>query len=973
MRNGTMIKYLNDRAVVRLTGSINQESVTGLIDAMEHARDECFYGRIEIAISSTGGEILAYERLFVCINALREDGIRIDTSASGVVASAAAFLLSMGTIRRASPECRLRYHLCRVEGEGTLTAADAGSTAAALTNLDDRFIARLAERGVEAAKDAEKGRANVDAFEPGDWKTVALFLTTRSKATGSMDEAELLDCFRKHLDRDGTDAEALAETYRTLFAIDRYISPVLARELFLIDGVGRSCESRRRSRNGSIAVPEWKTLWPGGRVDMQYLRRHMLVLGETGSGKTASGVMPLVNGVLSPQSGLGCALIIDPKRELLPAIRERADDVRVIEPGGPGRPGAVLNLTAGASASLDEDLESGRFQEAARRILVRSADLATRTPVSVWAGLSRGDQRQAYWDHEGGSLASLAVSIALMVIAKRREIFAGADSPVSILTAAQSVQAALAEFGEAAGILPSRDELGIAVESALEKAQAGRAERSKERAESVREALDRALVESAAAIRESLRDNLGASRGDDLEAVWEGYLSDGRDRMVEQLGRSPRTESDRADPTLNSETWLAILNAVKRTDIHACEGEFRKRLRALDRNISLEPERFTVREAVDRILLCGFVARNDCEAGLSPNVMALAQRILDLFLTPVSGVNEESDSGNDDKVSFDVTRREKRDDFNLRASYLLQALKPLFGLEIEPVWQDVKRWEMLSRSEGREEVSAHYVSILAIAQQAFRDFAAPAPAWTLYFGIEPYWKRLAGERSLRIVDFAAAVDADEGLIVWVIQPKLGVERETIVAKAMKAGFFESVLGNEARAAGIKKPLVVYAADEFHRFVTAGDSHGEQSFLDTCRSFNASCALSSQSIASIEHALAGMGGDYVQNEAAVSVLLNNVGTKLFFRTTDEGTIGRIRTLCPTRPGRPAVVDVRPPSTLSPGECYAALPDGRFERRQLAPCYPGESGADREAKPPKGAGAIQRETADVIRLFEPGGEA
>ena len=232
-----------------------------------------------------------------------------------------------------------------------------------------------------------------------------------------------------------------------------------------------------------------------------------------------------------------------------------------------------------------------------------------------------------------------------MVIAKRREIFAGADSPVSILTAAQSVQAALAEFGEAAGILPSRDELGIAVESALEKAQAGRAERSKERAESVREALDRALVESADAIRESLRGDLGASRGDDLEAVLEGYLSDGRDRMVEQLGRSPRTESDRADPALNSETWLAILDAVKRTDIHACEGEFRKRLRALDRNISLEPERFTVREAVDRILLCGFVARNDCEAGPSPNVMALAQRILDLFLTPVSGVNEESDSG----------------------------------------------------------------------------------------------------------------------------------------------------------------------------------------------------------------------------------------------------------------------------------------------------------------------------------------
>ena len=972
-----MIKYLNERAVVRLTGPVTPESATDLIDAMEHAREHCFYERIEIAISSRGGEIAAYESLIACIDTLREDGVRIDTSVSGVVGSTAAFLLSMGDHRRASPECRLRYHLCQVEGEGTLTAANAGTTAAALANLDDRLIARLAERGVEAAKDTEKGRAKVDAFEPGDWATMALFLATRSEEVGSTDKGKLLDCLRKHLDRDGADADSLAATYRTLFSMDRYISPALACELFLIDGIGRSCESRRRSRKDSIAVPEWKALWPGGRVDSQYLRRHTLILGETGSGKTASGVMPLVNGMLSPQSGLGCALIVDPKRELLPAIRERVDDVRVIEPGGPGRPGAVLNLTAGASPSLDEDLESGRFREAARRILIRSADLATRTPVSVWAGLSRGDARLAYWDHQGGTLAALAVSITLMVIAKRREIFAGEDSPVSILTAPQSVQAALAEFGEAAGILPSRDELGVVVESALEKAQAEQAERLKERGESRREALDRALVKSTAAIRESLRGDLGASRGDGLEALLEGYLSDGRDRMDEQLDPRPRTDSDRAESTLGTDTWKTLIEAIKGTDIHACEGEFRKHLRALDRQISFEPERFTAREAVDRIMLCGFVARNDCEAGPSPNVMALAQRILDLFLTPVSGVNEESGSANDDRVSFDVTRREKREKFKLRASHLLQALKPLFGLEIEPVRQEVKRWETLACSEGWSEVSTHYVSILAVAQQAFGDFAAPAPAYTLYFGIEPYWKRLAGERSLRIVDFAAAVDADEGLIVWVIQPKLGAERETIVAKAMKAAFFESVIGNEARAAGIRKPLIVYAADEFHRFVTAGDSHGEQSFLDTCRSFNASCTLSSQSIASIEHALAGMGGDHVQNEAAVSVLLNNVGTKLFFRTTDEGTIGRVRTLCPTRPGRPSVVDVRPPSTLSPGECYAALPDGRFERRQLEPCYPGKAGADagsdQEARPPKGAGAVQRDTADVIRLFEPGGEA
>ena len=38
------------------------------------------------------------------------------------------------------------------------------------------------------------------------------------------------------------------------------------------------------------------------------------------------------------------------------------------------------------------------------------------------------------------------------------------------------------------------------------------------------------------------------------------------------------------------------------------------------------------------------------------------------------------------------------------------------------------------------------------------------------------------------------------------------------------------------------------------------------------------------------------------------------------------------LCPGD-GPDRVVAVRPPTTLRPGECYASLPDGRFERRQL----------------------------------------
>lgn len=130
-------------------------------------------------------------------------------------------------------------------------------------------------------------------------------------------------------------------------------------------------------------------------------------------------------------------------------------------------------------------------------------------------------------------------------------------------------------------------------------------------------------------------------------------------------------------------------------------------------------------------------------------------------------------------------------------------------------------------------------------------------------------------------------------------------------------------------------------DEFHRFVTADSVHGEQSFLDTCRSFNAFCVLACQSMASVHHALAGLSGDGARSADvhAVDILLANTGSKFFFRTTDRDTLSRIASMAPSPPGMVNVIDVRPPSTLRAGECYISLPDGRFERRQVT------AGADR----------------------------
>ena len=484
-----MIEYLSDRGVVPLTDVITHESVTRVIADIRHARCDCFFNGIVLAISSPGGNILAYERLVEVIDGLRNDGVPVETAASGQVASAAAFLLSMGDDRRATPGCRLTYHLCRIKEGGPFTADSAKGTAAALDQMDDRIVTRLAERGVEAAH-GHRTCADPEAFADGDWEAIfkMLLLLSEWRSVGLKDKGEALKLLRESLDRCRSDAKLLATHYRALFALDRPISPVLARELFLLDEIDSIRESMPLSSGPALVVPEWEALWPGGRVATQYLRRHSLILGETGSGKTASGVMPLVRAMLAPDSGVGCALVVDPKRELLPAIRDLTGDVRIIEASGPGRPRSRLNLMAAPHWVLKADLEAGLIHDAARKILMRAATLTTQATARTWAGLSPTNNHGAYWEQEGGNLARLAISLALTVIERRSVIFAGADSPSSVLSAPRHVRDALRDFAEAAGIAVPRRDLQNALDRTLDDVMRARADASKVEAERASEA-----------------------------------------------------------------------------------------------------------------------------------------------------------------------------------------------------------------------------------------------------------------------------------------------------------------------------------------------------------------------------------------------------------------------------------------------------------------------------------------------------
>ena len=248
------------------------------------------------------------------------------------------------------------------------------------------------------------------------------------------------------------------------------------------------------------------------------------------------------------------------------------------------------------------------------------------------------------------------------------------------------------------------------------------------------------------------------------------------------------------------------------------------------------------------------------------------------------------------------------------------------------VWREGEGRGVLDRVlhywEPMVHVKGQYAGVLSSARATCAELAAPGVATTVYFGCEPGARAGTGP-----FDFARAVAVPGDGRILLYQPSRDA-LDSVVVRALKAVFFEAVFNDPDRVGGAPDvPLIAYVCDEAHRFVTSDWTHGEATFLDACRAYGVACVLASQSMASIEHAFAHGGGTEAQHRSAASTLWTNTATKMVFRTSDPRTASRLEDLCPYRPGLAPIIQVRPPSTLASGECYAALPDGRFERRKL----------------------------------------
>ena len=434
----------NSRPLVHFSEPLTSESCISLVDRIRRLRDDFFYSEVQLRLSSPGGEVTALEYYETAIRGLRKEGFTIDTHAVTRVSSAAAVMLSLGDERTAHPKAALLYHTGRVAGvDGALTARGAASIADALGSVDSEVIGLLAERAARSPCPA--GDTPRERFSVADWQAIVRLAPGNAKRPNTV----LLRFRRRVAAAFDGGQEKLRDLFTEFCVLDAPISPYLAVELGLIDQVGDGeREAAAQADDPGLTIPEWGPLYPGGLVPRSALTRHTLILGETGSGKTQSAILPMLSAILPPSAPVSCALVIDPKHELLPAVERMADPsvrVRRLQPGVD-----TLDLMAG-SRSVAGDVAAGRWMTAARKMLVRSSGFA-HSAARVLAGKVASSPRNLFWEAQGSqyAVAALAFSLFLSQEGRLAKVLGAIPERMS------RTRRKLASFGEYAGLISAR-------------------------------------------------------------------------------------------------------------------------------------------------------------------------------------------------------------------------------------------------------------------------------------------------------------------------------------------------------------------------------------------------------------------------------------------------------------------------------------------------------------------------------------
>ena len=420
----TQFYHRTDHAVAQFTGDLSVEAAIDLVNAVDALVDVYFYRRVEIQISSPGGLVQSIDHLALAVERWRAEGVQICTRVTTSAYSAAAVLFSIGDERVIERTARLLYHGARLQQNGLLNRSDTVTLFTTISRLDARLLSLLT---VRALRDSDEPERIAAAEEPDEPVLVALVeaLPDPDRAWSVGDDrvgefAQVVGHYVNRAVRDG-DHEALLVLYSALLDHGGVISAALAVTLRLADRIG-SAESAQVRFDGLAAsallpVPEWFALFPpDGEVPREVLTRHVLILGETGSGKTASAILPIVAAIArGPGERVGAALVVDPKREIGPILQAIAGPrVCHLDPGS-----LVLNLMGPPRWPLEGDLAARRWFTAASKILLRVRSFLPASALRVLDPHEVGGSNSEFFDREGVALLLDVLAFLLLLLDAR--------------------------------------------------------------------------------------------------------------------------------------------------------------------------------------------------------------------------------------------------------------------------------------------------------------------------------------------------------------------------------------------------------------------------------------------------------------------------------------------------------------------------------------------------------------------------
>jgi ATP-dependent protease ClpP protease subunit len=245
---------------------VTSEGIYSLCNRIEEAINYYRYESIELFLHSPGGSAAALKHFIACSQRWARRDIKLRTVALNETSSAAAFMLSSGTLgeRTVQAHSRLVYHFSRLsagevfaqmnrQSEGQLTARRSHKAAADLRALErlisreDEFLLGQLCRHIFGDVRADPGSGRWASEElptrlgrVGKWLSHHAPKRSQGASAGDVDLTELRGAATR-LGRETKSCEMLAERaileIRRVFERDEPIHPVMAYLLLLIDRI----------------------------------------------------------------------------------------------------------------------------------------------------------------------------------------------------------------------------------------------------------------------------------------------------------------------------------------------------------------------------------------------------------------------------------------------------------------------------------------------------------------------------------------------------------------------------------------------------------------------------------------------------------------------------------------------------------------------------------------------------------------